>query len=106
MRAHYIFLLAGIALSACNSTSSNTSFVGPSGEQIHSTKCSSHRRRTIIPKRVGFPVGCDTLEVYPDAVNSAASFGGLVSLVPSSIASVPETRHLNGLAGSVPTHSI
>ena len=40
MRAHYIFLLAGIALSACNSTSSNTSFVGPSGEQIHSAKCS------------------------------------------------------------------
>jgi hypothetical protein len=41
MRAHYIFLLAGIALSACNSTPSNTSFVGPSGEQIHSAKCSS-----------------------------------------------------------------
>lgn len=40
MRAHCIFLLLGAGLSACGSTSSNTSFVGPSGEQIHSAKCS------------------------------------------------------------------
>jgi hypothetical protein len=41
MRAHFLVLLAGAALSACSAPPSSTSFVGPSGEQIHSTKCSS-----------------------------------------------------------------
>jgi len=42
-----IYFIDSIALSACNSTSSNTSFVGPSGEQIRSTKCSGLSRAAI-----------------------------------------------------------
>jgi hypothetical protein len=39
MRAHCILALIGAALSGCSSAATTTSFVGPSGTQIHSAKC-------------------------------------------------------------------
>jgi hypothetical protein len=40
MRYFWIVFLASLSLAGCNATNSDVSFTGPSGQNIHSAKCS------------------------------------------------------------------
>jgi hypothetical protein len=72
MRAHCILLLAAAALASCNSTASNTSFVGPSGEQIHSVKCAGNAQ-------VCYQEAAGTCAGSYQVLDSESHAGGLVA---------------------------
>jgi hypothetical protein len=66
MRYFWIVFLASLSLAGCNATNSDTSFTGPSGQKIHSAKCSQA------------PAGC-----YADSESHA---GGLIAdIIPGPV---------------------